>query len=216
MSVLVATTAAASTSAAHPATSAAHASATTHMAATANAHAGRPGIHACTCSATGGFALNVGATGAAGPRALRALDTRIAVAVDASAVGANTVGANTVVDAAALTHAARGDGASVTEAASTMVEPTVSEPPRCGAVLPAAPAIDAAPAQAATPGEAASVPARPMPAVEVEAVIVAFVHEDRGLLDWAYGVCGGTNGAARNRQSLRRACDQTQSGSAEI
>jgi len=45
-------------------------------------------------------------------------------------------------------------------------------------VTPAVPAIDAAPADTLAPCEAAAVPARAMPAIEIEAITATFVHID--------------------------------------
>jgi hypothetical protein len=46
-------------------------------------------------------------------------------------------------------------------------------------VAPALPAIFAAPTEVAPPGKAAAIPAGPVPAIEIEAVAVAFDNEDR-------------------------------------
>ena len=49
-------------------------------------------------------------------------------------------------------------------------------------VAPALPAIFAAPAEVAPPGKAAAIPAGSVPAIEIEAIAVAFDNEDRRLL----------------------------------
>src|SRR6185312_4057250 len=51
-----------------------------------------------------------------------------------------------------------------------------TEPTFIGAIAPVVPAIHSAPANAAVKGETAAIPARAVPAVEVEAITVTLMH----------------------------------------
>jgi len=76
------------------------------------------------------------------------------------------------------------------------VPSAVAVTPLGRSVAPALPAIFAAPAEVAPSGKAAAIPAGSVPAIEIEAIAVAFDNEDRRLLYQVVGIERGLQSGA--------------------